>query len=168
MRVKRHLPLYAAILVIAAGCASEGPFPSLAPRPIERAFDAPEPDEADAPAAADPALAERIAAALTDVRAGQDAFEAELGVARPRIAAAGSAGSDSWIEAQQALSRLEGARAPTVQALALLDRMVVERAEAGLTPVDFEAIEAAITEAHGIAESQREEIARLAAKLSAL
>src|SRR5688500_6763904 len=80
----------------------------------------------------------------------------------PRRAAAsraGAAGSDSWSEAQQALSRLETARARTTAALADLDRLAVERASAGtLGEADAQRMRAATAEIQGLADSQADRL----------
>jgi hypothetical protein len=154
-------------LLAAAGCAAPGPYPSLAPRPAEKAY-ADDADERQPTAQPDdPALAagiDRLAAAAT---AGAAAFDSALPAAAAAAAAAGATGSDSWVEAQQAVSRLEAARAQTTAALADLDALAVERAKAGtLGPGDGERLRSAIAESQALADAQADRVARLEARLS--
>jgi hypothetical protein len=162
--MNRSRTLLLACLGTLAGCAAQGDFPSLAPRPVELGADA----EASAPtaqvvpAAVDPAVAARIAALLADAREGDAAFEAALPQATSAVEAAGEATSESWIAAQLAISKLEARREATVVALAELDRLAI--ASAG-TPA-LEAVTAALAEARGIAEAQVERINALRSRLS--
>lgn len=167
-----HRPLKAAapallIASLAAGCAAPGDFPSLQPRPIERALA--EADAAPDPVPA-PADAETVAKAeslLAEVRAGGREFEALLPETRRRVASAATSGSDSWIEAQQALSRLEATRAETVKALADLDAFAVAQANKGANPATVERLGAVTSEGQALADAQRGEIDRLQTSLSA-
>ena len=148
-----------------SACAAGGDFPSLAPRPIER-------EEAAAPAepagpvteAVDPQLAARLAALLADARRGQAEFETVLPQATSAVAGAGDAGSEGWILAQQAISRLEAERAPTVIALADLDRLTIAHAGQPELP----AVTAARDEARALAEAQEQRIGALREQLSPL
>src|SRR3954464_11995345 len=88
MKLRQALPGVAALV---AGCVSQGPFPSLAPRPAERQ------DWAQAPAggrdcsgervraapavADDPALRRRVDALLEQASAGERSFEADYAAA---------------------------------------------------------------------------------------
>ena len=123
--IRRSAFLAAALFL--AGCAAQGPFPSLAPRPAELEDMSVEPVRPEPVVADDPALAERIAALTGEARAGWRAFEAEAGAAERAAAASGASGSDSWLAAQQALSRLEAARGRTMAARAALDELALER-----------------------------------------
>ena len=142
--------------------------PSLAPRAAE-AIDprVPIPDEVVA-GPADPALAARIAELMAEIRAGDAAFEAISGQAEQLAASAGPAQSESWIEAQQALSALIAARAPVARAMADLDALAATRvtATAGILPGDLAAIQAAGSEAGAINQRHAELIDRLQARLA--
>jgi hypothetical protein len=153
-------------LLLASACAAPGPYPSLAPRPAEQLN--PDADERRPTLQPDdPALAARIEALADSARAGAAAFEAALPAAEAAVAAAGPAGSDGWIEAQQAVSRLEAARAPTTAALADLDALAVERNAAGtLSPGDRERLGAAVAASQALADAQAERVGRLEARLS--
>ncbi len=116
--------------------------------------------------APDANLTRQISDFLGQARRGQAEYEARRPAARAATAAAGSAGSESWIEAQQALSRLEAARAPTVTALADLDELRVRRANIPVNAGDFAALGAAIERADALARGQQEEIDRLRASIA--
>ena len=112
-------------LLALAGCATGGEFPSLAPRPVEQlSFE--EPVRVDPPVAADPALRARANAFVAAARGGERAFETSYGEALPRVRSAGAAGSDSWVQAQEAISRVEASRAITSSALADLEVWLTE------------------------------------------
>ena len=154
-------------LALAAGCAAPGPYPSLAPRPAETAY--PDDEEERQPVAQpeDAALAAEIARLTGTAEAGDSEFGAALPAAEAATAAAGGAGSDSWVEAQQQVSRLEAARAPTISALADLDALAVARASAGtLGPGDRERLRAAMARIQGLADAQAARLDRLKDRLS--
>jgi hypothetical protein len=163
----RRLALLIPALALAGGCAARGHFPSLAPRPAER-LSMDEPDRQAAAVAADPRLAARIAALLADARRGQAEFETVLPGARSGAGAAGAAGSESWIEAQKAISRLEAARALTVAALAQLDELGVERAALPTSAEQLATLLAAMQSAEALAAGQQGEIDGLRASLDAV
>jgi hypothetical protein len=114
-------------------------YPSLARRPIERTVLDPVQPVAGTPAAAavpqpvSASLSDALAALARDADGGERAFRAEVAAARSVIAAGSGAatGSEAWAAAQVALSRLEAVRAPTIVALAELDRLAVDQADAG-------------------------------------
>src|SRR5690242_16657459 len=94
-----------ALLVLPlAACATGGDFPSLAPRPVEQ-LSMEEPVRVDPPVAADPALRGRAAELLGEARRGDGQFDAAYARAVPIVRRAGPSGSDSWIEAQEHISR---------------------------------------------------------------
>jgi hypothetical protein len=103
-------------------CADPGSFPSLAPRPYEKGGAVPAaPVETIKPS--DPALLDRLNAAVARAEAGQGAYATALASARSATAAgAGQSGSEAWIEAQMAVSRLERTREAAQGALADLDQ----------------------------------------------
>ena len=159
----------AALAVLAgglAGCAAPGPYPSLAPRPIEKALGEPAVPPVVAPLPDDPAVAARVASLLGEARAGDAEFRAALPAASAAVRRAGAVGSDSWIEAQQAVSRAETAESRTTRALADLDRFGVDQAVArALSPSDLARLQAASAQVQGIADSQHAEIVRMEAAL---
>jgi hypothetical protein len=129
-------------------------------------LDRPKPPPAPLPD--DPRLTARAATLSGEARAGDAAFDAALAVARRAAAQAGGTGSDSWVEAQQALSRAEAARLRTTAALAELDAFTVAQANARppVSAADIERLVAAVAEAQALADSQQERIERLRAALT--
>lgn len=179
-RIAFLLPCCAVAL---ASCAGGGGIPSLAPRAVE--YDAAEgrppppclrgaggtsviASPATTPVAIidDKALGGRIAALLTDARAGQDAFAALVPQAEKSAAHAGASGSDSWIAAQRDVSRLAAAKTRTGDALAGLDALAVARSDVPTSDSDSAALGQAIAEAQGLADAQEAEIARIDAMLN--
>jgi len=150
------LPL-AALL---AGCVSQGPFPSLAPREGEQ-LAIEEPALQAVAVADDPALRARIEALVGEARLGAQAFDRDFAAAERAAARAGASGSDSWISAQQAISRLEAARARTGNAAAELDRLGLERADLPTSAADQAALDSALGETARIAANQQSRIDRL-------
>jgi hypothetical protein len=136
------------------GCVTEGPFPSLAPRPDER-LAIEEPVRVAPTVPDDPALRARIAALLEQSRQGDQAFRNDRDAAVRAAARSGPRGSDGWIEAQMALSRLEAARGRTSDAAAELDRLRLERANQVTGEADLQAIEAAIGQVEAMLAEQQ-------------
>ncbi len=152
-------------LLLVGGCATRGEFPSLAPRPVEQlAFE--EPIKVDPPVAADPALRARAAALLANARAGDAAFEAAYADALPVVRAAGPADSDSWVQAQEAISRVEAARVGTTTAVAELDLLVAERSDDPVNDAVWTEIAEARTAATALAENQLQRLQGLRASVS--
>lgn len=120
-----RLAIAAALVIALAGCEGQsGGYPSLAPRPIEQLSLA-EPNRPSSPVAAAPdaAAARQYAPLVEQARKADVDFrqvmEEERGaLGRSRGAAQGS---DTWLAAQEALSRIETARGPVAKALADLD-----------------------------------------------
>ena len=159
-RALRYAPL--ALIAIAAGCADPGPFPSLAPRPIEAELAAADEAPPPPPLPDTPEVTARAAELVAQARGGMPAFEAALGVAERTASGAGGPGSDSWVAAQQALSRVEAARAVTTRALGELDAYsVAQAATRSLSPADLERLAAAVAEVQDIADRQSEAVNRL-------
>jgi Meckel syndrome type 1 protein len=168
---------FLALFLSLTACAAQGPFPSLAPRAAERGLaggSAPAPCPADAaaqaevaeaqpvPTPSDPALRARLAALLDQARQGQRSFAEILPRVASSAALAGAAGSDSWIAAQQEISRLDVARTRTADAVAELDSLSIPRAaDRSLNAEDYEAVLQAEEEARAIAERQQAELGRL-------
>ncbi|MET1110230.1 MAG: hypothetical protein ABWX67_01745 [Allosphingosinicella sp.] len=157
------------LLALAAGCAAPGPYPSLAPRPAEKAYAEDAEERKPTPQPDDPALAGEIDRLLAEAKAGAAEFDSAFPGAQAAASAAGAAGSDGWIEAQQALSRLESARARTTAALADLDRLAVERTGAGtLGSGDSERLRRATEEMQALADAQADRLQRLGQSLITL
>ena len=155
-------PLLAALACsLTAACAASGPFPSLAPRAVEKEAEAaPEPPP---PTVADAAVTARIAQLLTGARQANARCEEPDRAADQATGRAGGVGSEGWIAAQQALSRAVAARGPVVDAIAELDRLGITHA---YHPANLAAVQEALVEAQGIAERQSSLIAALQARLA--
>jgi hypothetical protein len=157
--------LFPSLLALAglAGCGgASGPYPSLAPRPIEKALGEPTAPPKVAPIPDDPEVGARVSSFLAEAQTGDRAFRAALPAAAAAVRHAGAAGSDSWIQAQQALSRAEAAEMPTTRALAELDRYATDRANARpLSGGDLARLQAATAEVQRLADAEHAEVARL-------
>lgn len=120
-----RLPVASVLAVLLlGGCAQTNEaIPSLSRRPIEGIEKA----EAEAPvpvaAPGSAAGTARLQAIDARIRAADAAFNAAAETARPRIAAAGPAGSESWVAAQEALSAVTAAQADLASAINDLDQL---------------------------------------------
>ena len=151
------------LALLLAGCVAQGDYPSLAPREGEGlAIEEPVREAVEVPD--DAALRARIAALLEDARQGTRSFNALYAEAERAVARGGAEGSESWIEAQQAISRLEAARLATSQAAVELGQLELAQADRPTSDADQRALEAAITEAERIAADQQLRIDRLRAR----
>lgn len=148
-----------------AACVSEGPYPSLAPRPGEGNISLAEPERPDVLVASDPALRGRVAGLRAQADEGQRAFDATYGPVASAVGRAGPIESESWIEAQQALSRLEAARGQTTSALVALDQLSTERSQTATNDGDFALIGAAIEAVSRIAGEQEARLGMLRSRL---
>jgi len=157
---KRAALLAALAGALLAGCVTEGPFPSLAPRPDER-LAIEEPVRETPIFADDPALRARIAGLLAEARQGERAFDAEYDMAARTAARSGPVGSDAWIAAQLSLSRVEAARGRTEDAAAELHQLALERADQPVSAADREALDAAIAAADALLAAQQARLQRL-------
>jgi hypothetical protein len=158
-----------ATLVVAAlalpGCVPQGEFPSLEPRPAERDRSMEPPVREAAVTPSDPALRLRVSELEQQAARGQSDFDGAYARAEAAVRSAGSAESESWVEAQQAISRLEAARTETMRALTELDRLAIDQADMPTSNSDFAAIQAAIAAAQQLAEGQQARIEALRARL---
>lgn len=154
------LPALCATLL---SCAASGPFPSLAPRPVEKELAAESTPSPAPPAAPDPAVIERARQLVAAARESEAAFREALAAAEPAVAKGGAAESENWVEAQRALSRAEAARSPIVNALAELDALGI--ANAGQAS-NQEVIAASLAEVQALADLQKQQLDRLQAQLS--
>ena len=164
----RSLLLLLALPLAAACSVTTSPEPSLAPRAAE-AIDPriPIPDETPA-GTVDPALASRLAVLVAEVRSALPAFEAQEADANRLAAAAGPAASESWIAAEQSLSRLVEQHGVTTRAAADIDALAAARLEGQrwIAPADREAIAGAASDVAAISARQAEAIDRLMDQLA--
>ena len=158
-------PLALLALLMIAGCSTPGtgPEPSLAPRAAE-AIDPRVPIPDTVPAGpADPALARQIDALLAEARAGEAAFSAREAEASRLAATAGPASSESWVAAQQALSRLVEQFGVTTRVAADVDALASGRLESNrwINPADRDSIARAAMAVAAISEPQAAAIAQI-------
>ena len=156
-------------LLLAAGCTS--PMirePSLAPRAAESIDPRLPIPDAVPTGPVDAALAARLNVLAETVRAAAPQFNAQDSEATRLAAAAGPMASESWIAAQQALSRLVEQHGVTTRAAGDIDALAASRLEGQhwIRPADREAIEAAAAEVASINIPQAEAIRRLASQLA--
>ena len=162
----RGLAILTTILTLSA-CASSNAPPSLLPRPAE-AIDprvAIERPMNDRPV--DASLAGQLAALVNQARTGDAAFEPVVAEARRLAAAAGARQSESWIAAQEALTRAVAAKEATARALGDIDSLGGNRLQAngGLAPSDLAAIQRASAEVYSIDQRQSQAIKSIQATL---
>jgi hypothetical protein len=162
--MSRRFAPFIPLILLASGCATEGDFPSLAPRPVEQlSFE--EPIKVDPPVAADPALRGQTNALLARAGEGDRAFENAYAEALPRVRAAGPTGTDSWIQAQEAISRVEAARIATTTALAELDLLIADKSDEPVNDAIWAEIEVARTRAQAVAADQSRRLDSLKASV---
>lgn len=168
MMLRRLLPSIALFL---SGCAGTlTGYPSLAKRSIENAPMG-EAAAAPIPVQVDPALQTEVDRLAGQAQAGAATFDEAYPTAEKMVrAAAGSTvSSESWVAAQTSLSTLESARNGSVSALASLDVLYVERANAiadGKATGGTEQIDAARKTALAMVDSQNDRIDALKNKLT--
>jgi hypothetical protein len=153
------------LALAAGGCATGGDFPSLAPRPVER-LSMEEAVRVDPQVAPDPALGGRAGALLAQARQGDQAFETEFARALPVVRRAGASGSDSWIEAQEMISRVEAARVGSTSALAELDLLISARSDDPTNDAQWADLIRSREAAEAIVADQRRRIDGLKASVS--
>jgi len=165
--MKSASPLALAAAALLSGCAAPGPFPSLAPREAERVYAAGDPLQV-LPEAPDRAgLAGQVAAFAAAAGAGESAFNTAIAAARPLVSRAGGSGSESWVAAQEAVSRVEAARAATSKAAADLDQFAAAEAQKGpVSTADYQLLTEALVRIGGVANRQQEAVDRLRTSLS--
>ncbi|OAN60107.1 hypothetical protein [Sphingomonas sp. TDK1] len=163
----RSLPLLAVGAALLAGCAQTSTrYPSLLPRANE-GLNFIEPERPAPQATPDAAFDARIAALtatleLTDQEFQKAAKDAESKVARARGQAAGTS---AWLDAQTALSVLDGLRSRAAVTLADLDQLRVERGQSGQQ--DYPALQTAIDRAGVIVAAQETRARSLEAAIAA-
>ena len=161
-------PIVIPCLMLLAACASGNAPPSLLPRAAE----AIDPRIAvvkpmnDRPV--DAALAAHLAELVAQARSSDADFQPAAAEARRLAEAAGAAQSETWIAAEQALTRAIAARDATVHALGDIDALGADRlqANAGIAPNDLEAIKHAGAEVGVIDDRQARTIKAIQDRLA--
>ena len=151
-------------LFLAPGCAAPGDFPSLAKRPFEDgaaiAEPAPPPLEAS-----DSERLSRVARAVDIASAGRTAFQSGFEAAQNAVRSSGNMGSEGWIKAQLAISRLEPLREPAQSALAIIvDEQ--RKLATGAPSSDADAVAAAFAQVESIRNDQADKSDRLLARIT--
>ncbi|MET1755363.1 hypothetical protein ABVV53_07810 [Novosphingobium sp. RD2P27] len=166
------LPLSLGAVLLISACAGSRAYPSLAVRDIERV-------EGSASAAsgsieAPPALPAPTAdlttrlAGLVDIASeAHEKFKSRQPVAERAISGVGGAISDSWTNAQVALSSLQAARSGVLTSLGELDQLYADARIANPEQVSptAAAIEAARSQVESWVSSENAVIERLSARL---
>jgi hypothetical protein len=164
----RKLVLIPIPLLAACALPGAGPEPSLAPRAAE-SIDPRVPVGEGPPAStvADPALSRELAAAVERASGGAAAFDQLAGQVDQLAARSGARGSEAWIAAQQALSRLVAQKTVTEQAAGDVDELAASRLQAqrSIAPADRAAILAAQADIARINEAQAATIDRIRSRL---
>lgn len=162
----RSLPLLVAGAALLAGCAQTSTrYPSLLPRANE-GLDFTEPERPVAQATPDARLDARIteltgAIDSTDQEFQKAARDAETKVGRARGQAAGTS---PWLDAQTALSVLDGLRSRAAVTLGDLDQLRIERAQSGQP--DYPALQAAMDRASAIVSAEESRARALEAAIA--
>lgn len=158
-------PLILLCSMLLAGCASNGAFPSLAPRPIEKAG-AEDAAPAPLPAGVDAGLAKRLAAIEEAGEAGHRSFIEQAMAARSVVGQASGAatGSEQWVAAQTAYSRADSARGVLLSVLADLDAVRREQIDSP-NAANYATAAATAARLEALAREEDAAMAELAAKL---
>lgn len=161
-------PLLAAAAIAGCSTSPNALEPSLAPRAAE-AIDPRVPIPEKIPTGpADPALIDTIDKLVAEARGGVPAFEAREGEAARLAAAAGPVSSESWVAAQQSLSRLVEQFGVTTRVAADIDALASSRLKSNhwIKPADQQAIGSASAAVAAIGEPQAAAIARIRGELA--
>lgn len=157
------------LLLGPAACLDKGDYPSLRPRAFEgtsAGVPLPPPPPTAPPSAQTLA---RVAVLVGRAEAGNEKFSAELVRARPVIARAGAADSETWITAQEQLSALDASRAEALAASAELDALTLSGVDAAglrFAEADFAAIRAGTEQVSALLDAQGRTLSALAATIS--
>lgn len=158
------------LLGLVAGCAGPDSYPSLAKRPIEGIMDQPVTPAIVPPAVPNPERAAKIAALLEKAETADRAFRADQAEAERAISSAAGAarGDERWVAAQQQLSRLQTARNEVGIALADLDELQIEQADAmskGTPSAEVDALASAYARVTAIDAEEQAVVSRLSQAL---
>lgn len=163
----RLLPLTPILALCACGTTSLTE-PSLAPRAAEN-IDPRVPIPNDIPVGTvDPALSAQLAVLVASARNAIPQFDRQAAEARTLAAQAGPMASESWVAAQQSLSRLVEQHGITARAAGDVDKLAADRLQTNkwLSPADQAEIRQAQDSIAAIAGPQLAEIDRLRDQLA--
>jgi len=165
VRTSHVLFLSAACLALSA-CGTLSGAPSLMPRAVEKQpIDMPVEQASEPEGPADPAILAALAKQIDAAQAGDKAFAERSKAAESAVAkAAGKTqGSEEWVQAQEAITALESARAAVRDAAAAIDALRDDPASAA--PGNRTAIDTAAKQVSAIENAQSAAVAALAGKL---
>ena len=105
-------------------------------------------------------LAGQLAALVSQARSGDAAFGPAAAEAQRLATSAGAPQSESWIAAEEALSRAVAAKEATARALGDIDSLGGDRLQtnSGMAPSDLAAVQQASAEVFAIDQRQSETI----------
>lgn len=159
------------LLAIALPCACSAPRidePSLAPRPAE-AIDPRVPvGSSESVGVADPALTATLERLVATAKGSEAEFAARAGRAEQLAASAGAAGSESWVAAQLALSRLVSQQGVATNASAEVDSIAGQqlKQQKWIASADRKAIAAAQAEIGAVTQRQAAIVSGLRERLA--
>ena len=165
MRSIQKLLISASLLGLSA-CGTPVQAPSLMPRAVEKQpIDMPVEEAGEPQGPADPALQAALTRQIDAARAGDKDFTERRAAAENAVAkAAGKGqGGEEWVQAQEAITALENARARVRDAAAAIDALRHDPANA--SSGNRAAIEAAAQQVAVIEQGQSDAVAALSAKL---
>ena len=160
-------PLLIVVLLLSACSSAGGPYPSLQPRAAEAIDPRLQPSRPVNDRPESPALAAQLAGLVGQARSAEPAFDASVANAERLAAAAGARQSESWIQAQEALTTAIAARKPTAEAQADIDALAATalQTQGGIAPNDLRAIQDAAAQVATIARGQTDRIAAIQRRL---
>ena len=166
----KRFALPVAVVALSTACARPdiGPEPSLAPRAAE-AIDPRVAIPSEVPiSSVDAALASKLASLVGQAHAAGPRFNTLRQEADRLSIAAGPPTSESWIAAQQSLSRLIEQQGVTTRMAAEIDEIAATQLknQRWIAPADREAIAAAAAEVTAINDAQSNGIAQIREQLS--
>ena len=165
MRI-RQLILISASCVGLSACGPELQAPSLLPRTVEKQpIEMPLAEASEAQTPVDPALQAAVATQVEAAEAGDRDFASRRAAAEQAVArAAGKPqGGEDWVQAQEAISALEGARTQVRDAAAAIEAL--RENPANRTSGNRAAIDAAAKRVADLEQGETDAVAALAAKL---
>ncbi|SFI93154.1 hypothetical protein SAMN03159338_0342 [Sphingomonas sp. NFR04] len=162
----RSLPLLAVGAALLTGCAQPTTrYPSLLPRANE-GLNFTEPERPIPQATPDAALDARIAALTAAIESADRDFQTAAKDAEAKVTRAHgqAAGTSPWLDAQTALSVLDGLRSRTAVTLADMDQLRIERAQSGQP--DYPALQTAMDRGAAIVAAQESRARALEAAIA--
>jgi hypothetical protein len=158
-------------LALLAGCA-ENPHnsPSLAPRSIERLSVAAPEEQAPVIALLPPdaPLPQKLGLLVDQARKADEQFKASIDPTRSLVTAAANAerGTENWVVAQQAITRLDSLRSPVRDALQKLDGLQSETVYSGGSLAEIASLDKALSNVVDLDTFESSTIAEISGSLS--